>query len=123
MENTDKINSFNTSKEELFGIIKYREEKLKSHFGYAVQPYPEELLNMSGYMKMDMEQMEKAKMYFELAIEYYPKSANAYDSMADYYERNGDNDNALKFVTKAYEISNDDYYKERIEALKKKIAD
>ena len=123
MENTDKINSFDTSKEELFGIIKYREEKLKSHFGYAVQPYPEELLNMSGYMKMDMEQMEKAKMYFELAIEYYPKSANAYDSMADYYERNGDNDNALKFVTKAYEISNDDYYKERIEALKKKIAD
>ncbi len=123
MENTDKINSFDTSKEELFGIIKYREEKLKSHFGYAVQPYPEELLNMSGYMKMDMEQMEKAKMYFELAIEYYPKSDNAYDSMADYYERNGDNDNALKFVTKAYEISNDDYYKERIEALKKKIAD
>jgi len=120
MENTDKINSFDTSKEELFGIIKYREEKLKSHFGYAVQPYPEELLNMSGYMKMDMEQMEKAKMYFELAIEYYPKSANAYDSMADYYERNGDNENAIKFLTKAFEISGDDNYKERTEALKKK---
>lgn len=121
MENTDKINSFDTPKEELFGIIKYREKKLKENFGYSKPPYPEELLNMSGYMNMDMGQMKKAKMYFEFGIEFYPNSANSYDSMADYYERNGDNDNALKFVTKAYEISNDDYYKERIEALKKKI--
>ena len=71
-------------------------------------------------MNMEMQQLEKAKMYFELTIEYYPKSANAYDSMADYYERNNDYDNALKFVTKAYEISDNDYYKQRIEALKKK---
>ncbi len=120
MENIDKINSFDTSKEELFGVIKYREEKLKTHFGYAVQPYPEELLNMSGYMKMDMGQMVKAKMYFEFAIEYYPKSANTYDSMADYYERNGDYVNAIKFVTKAFEISGDNSYKDRIEALNKK---
>ncbi|WP_205853527.1 hypothetical protein [Polaribacter filamentus] len=43
--------------------------------------------------------------------------------MADYYERNGDNDKAIKFVTKAYEISGDDSYKERIEALKKKLTE
>jgi hypothetical protein len=120
MENIDKINSFDSSKEELFGIVKYREEKLKTHFGYAVQPYPEELLNMSGYMKMDMDQMETAKMYFEFCIEFYPNSANSYDSMADFYERNGDYVNAIKFVTKAYEISGDDSYKKRIEALNEK---
>jgi predicted alpha/beta superfamily hydrolase len=119
MENTYKINSFDTSIEELSNIIKYREEKLKTHFGYSVPPYPEELLNMSGYMNMDMEQMDKAKMYFDYTIKYYPNSANAYDSMADYYERNGDNHNAIKFVTKAFEISKDDYYKKRIEELKK----
>ena len=120
MENIDKINLFETSKEDLFGIIKYREEKLKTHFGYAVQPYPEELINMLGYMKMDMDQMEKAKMYFEFCIEFYPNSANSYDSMADYYEINGDYVNAIKFMTKAYEISGEDSYKERIEVLKKK---
>ncbi len=89
MENTDKFNSFDTPKEELMGIIKYREKKLKDHFGYPEPPYPEELLNMLGYMNMDMQQIEKAKMYFELAIEYYPESANACDSMADYYEAQG----------------------------------
>lgn len=120
MENTDKINSFETPKEELFSIIKHREKKLKEHFGYSEPPYPEELLNMSGYMNMDMQQPEKAKMYFELATEYYPESANAYDSMADYYEAQGDFANAIKYVAKAFELSGNDYYKKRIEGLKVK---
>ena len=120
MENTDKINSFDTSKETLLEIIKYRELKLENHFGYQVPPYPEELLNMSGYMNMDMEQYEKAKMYFELAIEYFPNSANAYDSFSDYYDIKKDYANALKFAIKAYKLSATDYYKNKVEALKKK---
>ena len=120
MENTDKINSFDTSKEELMSIIRYREHKLKKHFGYTEPPYPEELLNMSAYMNMDMQQHDKAKMYFELAIEYYPESANVYDSMADYYEAKKDIASALKFAQKASELSDDPYYKNRIQSLKNK---
>ncbi|MFH6768473.1 alpha/beta hydrolase-fold protein [Gaetbulibacter aquiaggeris] len=119
-ENTDKFNSPDTSKEELFKIVKYRERKLQNKFGYSVPPYPEEILTMSGYMNIDMDQPEKAKMYFEFAIEFYPNSSNTYDSMADYYERNEDYDNALKFVTKAYDLSPQDYYKKRMETLKNK---
>jgi hypothetical protein len=120
MENIDKYNMPTTTADEINKIVRYRQHKLETHFGYAVPPLPEFLINMQGYMSMDMDQMERAKMYFELTIEYYPNSPNSYDSMADYYERNGDIDNALKFVTKAYKISGDDSYKERIEALKKK---
>ena len=120
MENTDKINSFDTPKEELFDIIKYREKKLKEHFGYSAPPYPEELLIMLGYMNMNMQEPEKAKMNFKFAIEYYPKSANAYDSMSEYYETEKDFTNALKFVKKAYELSGSEYHKERIESLKEK---
>jgi tetratricopeptide (TPR) repeat protein len=119
-ENIDKFNNPDTPKEELLGIIKYREKKLKDHFGYAVPPYPEEILNMLGYMNLDMEQLEKAKMYFELAIEYYPESVNAFDSMADYYESQGDLANAVKYVNKAFELSGSDYYKKRIEGLNEK---
>jgi hypothetical protein len=120
MENTDRINSFDTPKEELMDIIKYRENKLKEHFGYSEPPYPEELLNMSGYMSMDMGELDKSKMYFELAIEYYPNSANAYDSMAEFYERKNEKDKALIYLSKAYEISSEESFKERIEVLKKK---
>lgn len=121
MENIDKYNMPTTTADEINKIVRYRQHKLETHLGYAVPPFPEFLINMQGYMSMDMGQMERAKMYFELTIEYYPNSPNSYDSMADYYERNGDNENALKFVAKAYKISGDDSYKERIEALKKKL--
>lgn len=119
-ENIDKYNMPTTTAGEIYKIVRYRQHKLETHFGYAVPPFPEFLINMQGYMSMDMGQMERAKVYFELTIEFYPNSPNSYDSMADYYERNGDNDNAIKFVTKAYELSGDDSYKERIEKLKKK---
>lgn len=119
-ENIDKYNLPTTTADEVNKIVRYRQQKLEKHFGYAVPPFPEFLLSMQGYMSMDMDQMERAKLYFELTIEYYPNSPNAYDSMADYYERIGDNANAINYATKAYNISDDDSYKEKIEALKKK---
>jgi len=120
MENTDKFNSPDTSKEELFEIVNYRANKLKSYFGYSVPPYPQNLLNTLGYMSLDMEQFDKSKMFFEFAIKFYPNSANAYDSMADYYERTDDYKNALKSVIKAFEISGETYHQQRTKELKEK---
>ncbi len=120
MEQTDKFNSPATPKDELYAIVKYRAKKLETHFGYPVPPYPEDLINMSGYMNLDMGQPDEAKMFFELATEYYPTSANAFDSLADYYESQNDYTNALKAVTKAYALSGSAYHKERMEAFGKK---
>ena len=120
MENTAKFNDPSTSKEELSKLINYRAEKLKRYFNYTVPPYPEDLMNALGYMSLDLGDTEKSKMFFEFLIQFYPNNANSYDSMADYYERNKDYDNALKFVRKAYEISGSDYHKERIQELKEK---
>jgi tetratricopeptide (TPR) repeat protein len=120
MELTDKFNSPDTPKEELYDIVRYRAEKLKNNFGYPVAPYPEDLLNTLGYMNMDMEQNGKAKMFFELTVEYYPNSANANDSMAEYYESQKDYSSALVFAKKAAELNNDEYYKNRLEEIKSK---
>lgn len=120
MENITKFNRPETTKEELFSVINQRTKKLENHFSYTVPPYPEDLFNGLGYMSLDMEQIEKSKMFFELAIQFYPNSSNTYDSMSEYYERMGDFDKALKFAVKAYKTSPNDYYKKRIEILKEK---
>ena len=119
-ENTDKFNSPTTSAEELISIINYRANKLSDHFGYEVPPYPEDVFNTLGYMSMDMDQREKAEMFFEMGIRFYPSSPNTYDSMADYYEKINEYDKALKWAAKAYEISGNAYYKQRVEDLKEK---
>ena len=120
MENINKFNDPETSREVLFTIINNRANKLKRYFGYDVPPYPQDIFNVLGYMSLDMEQLEKSKMFFEFAIKFYPNSANVYDSMADYYERNRDYKNALNFVVKAFEISGEENHKQRIKDLKEK---
>ena len=121
MEQTAKFNSPESPKKELDRIIHNRSEKLKKHFGYRVPPYPRELLDMLGYMSLDWEQPEKAKMFFEYAMDYYPNNAEVYNSLADYYENQRDYRSAIKYLSKAYSISGRTSYRERMEQLKEKI--
>ncbi|MDF1698689.1 MAG: alpha/beta hydrolase-fold protein [Saprospiraceae bacterium] len=116
----EKYNNPATSVDELAELLKRQEEIYLTHFGYHVPPMIEELLSGYGYMNMQMGQPERAHLFFKMNIHYYPKSANAYDSMAEYYEAQNDIPNALKFAQKAAELSDKDYYKNRIEALKNK---
>ncbi|MGG8495389.1 alpha/beta hydrolase-fold protein [Tenacibaculum sp. TC6] len=121
MENTDKFNSPNTTKEELFNFVNYRAKKLETHFGYMVPPYPEDLFDALGHMSMDMGALDKAKMFFEFAIKFYPNNANNYMSLADFYEMNNDYKMALKFATKAFEISGDNSHAQKLKSIKEKI--
>jgi len=105
---------------ELLALVKKREEKLAYHFGYQAPPADEELFNMGGYMYMQFGQMKKSYAFFNMAIKYYPKSANAHDSMADYYIAQNDTKNAIKELGIAYDISANDMYKQKMEKLKSK---
>ena len=115
-----KYNNPETPIEELVSLLKEQEQIYTERFGVPTAPMIDEMLNGYGYMNMQMGQSKKAFIFFEMNIKYNPTSANAYDSMAEYYESQNDKENALKYLNKAYEISGDDYYKERIEALNKK---
>jgi len=120
IENTDRFNSPETPLVELMQIIRNRENKLKNHFGYFVPPFEEGLLNMLGYMNLEWGQTQKSLAFFELCLEYFPESANAYDSLADYYEAQGDYANALSHVTKAHQLSGSDYHGNRMKELQEK---
>lgn len=117
MENVHLFNNFETPTPKLEELIHHRATKLEKHFGYQAAPYPEEMLNVMGYMSMDMEQPEKAKMFFQSAVTYYPESANAYDSFAEYCEQQGDLKNALELISKAAQLSDDTYYQERLKEI------
>lgn len=116
----EKYNNPNTTVGELTELLKKQEEIYLAHFGYHVPPMIEELLNGYGHMNMQMGQTERAHLFFKMNVHYYPKSANAYDSMAGYYEVQNDIPNALKFAQKAAELSDNEYYKTRIRELKNK---
>ena len=119
-QSPQKYNNPETKVEELVKLLEKQEEIYSTHFGYPFPPMIEEMFSGYGYMNLQMGQPEKAFIFFKSNIDYYPNSASAYNSMADYYEAQNDITNALRFVQKAAELSNDEYYKNRIQELKNK---
>ncbi len=95
-----------------------RFEMLSRRLGYEVYP-EEEMLNNLGYMFMG-NAPEKSVAFLQMAIEYYPRNANGYDSMSDYYASQGDLKNAIVYSEKALAISGSEYHKNKLEKLKKK---
>ena len=88
IENTDMFNSPDTPTVELIQIIKKREKKLKDHFGYFVPPFDEELLIMLGSMNLEWGNPQKALVFFSLALEYYPDSAEALKNIKELQDNN-----------------------------------
>lgn len=105
--------------EYLIDFIEEHYAKASKYFGYNVKP-EESFINQLGYRFLSTVPDLRAKSYafFNLNIKNYPESANVYDSMADYYEKQNDFVSALENVTKAYEISHSDIHKSRVEKLK-----
>jgi predicted alpha/beta superfamily hydrolase len=115
-----KYNNPETPIEELVTLLQEQEQIYNEHFGVPTAPMIDEMLNAYGYMNMHMGQPEKAFMFFKMNIEQNPKSANAHDSMAEYYESQNDKENALKSLNKAFELSGSNYYKNRIKEIEAK---
>jgi len=112
-----KYNNPETSVDEIRVLLNNQEAIYTKHFGYKVPPMVEELFNGYGYMNLQMEQPDKAFLFFDMAIKHYPKSANTYDAMADYYIAKKDNKKAIEYVKKAYAISNSKFHKEKLNSL------
>ena len=75
--------------------------------------------NMMGYIYMDLEDMDKAQLHFELFMRANPDVTNAYDSYGDFYAELGDNKKAKEMYMMAYaKDSTWTASKEKAEALK-----
>ena len=114
----DIIKNPNATADELTKGFNDRFELLSKYLGYQVHP-EEEMLNNLGYMFMS-NSPKKSLAFLKMAIKYYPKNANGYDSMSDYYKSQNDIQNAILYCEKAFAISGADYHKNKLEKLKKK---
>ncbi|MDV7187649.1 alpha/beta hydrolase-fold protein [Lutibacter sp. TH_r2] len=119
-KNPPTYNNPETTVAELTELLNIQAKIYAENFGYNVPPMVEELFNGYGYMNMQMGAPEKAKLFFEMGVKYYPNSANVYDSLAEYYESVEDFSNALKYIKKAFEISGSLTHKKRLEEIQAK---
>ena len=64
-------------------------------------------INLLGYRLLQAERIADAKKVFMLNIIAFPESWNAYDSIAEAYMLNGENQTAVKYYKKSLEINPD----------------
>ncbi|WP_430408476.1 alpha/beta hydrolase-fold protein [Kordia sp.] len=114
----DIIKNPNTTAAALTTGFNTRFEMLSNHLGYQVYP-EEEMLNNLGYMFMS-HSPKKSLTFLKMAIKYYPKNANGYDSLSDYYRSQNDLQNAILYCEKAFAISGAEYHKNKLKQLKNK---
>ena len=78
------------------------------------------LVNSLGYTCMGLRQWDKAEAFFKMNIRNYPRDANAFDSMGDFYQAAGDNKRAIEFYSKALTLGNDSDTRRKLEYLQSK---
>lgn len=64
----------------------------------------ERSLNSQGYKFLEARKYEQATLVLKLNVEFYPKSANAYDSLAEAYMKSGKTQDAIENYRKSLEL-------------------
>ncbi len=67
--------------------------------------YFESTVNFQGYTFIRQKNLEKAEELFKLNTEYFPKSANVWDSLAEVYMLKGEKGLAIKYYKKSLELN------------------
>lgn len=91
-------------------------EIVSKAFGFEVKP-DESLINGIGYQFMSIQQMEKARQFFELNVKNFPDSYNVYDSIGDYYSAIDNKQKAIESYKKAQSIMYHDYTEDKLKTL------
>lgn len=91
---------------------------LSKHFGYPVPPADEEFLTMGAQMYHQMGQVDKINLFLSSAAEFYPKSEEAQSNLAEFYFQTKQPNKAIEYLEKAYELSGNEQYKQKIQEAK-----
>ena len=101
--------------EEMIKLVTDHFKNVSEHFGYPVTP-DEMLMNSIGYSLLESHKLDHAFLFFKMNAENYPQSANAFDSMGDYYLEQKDTVHAIENFSKAVSLGNA-YSKEKLGKL------
>jgi CubicO group peptidase (beta-lactamase class C family) len=82
-------------------VAQYRELKRTNPQGYN---FDERALNQLGYMLLEKDRNADAITIFKLNVEEHPKSGNVYDSLAEAYAKDGQNQQAIANYRKSLEL-------------------
>ena len=107
---------FNAASGKADTAISTHYKAISRQMGYTVLP-PESVINDLGYSCLGRGQLSRARYFFQLNVDNYPKSFNVYDSMGDYYVAAGDYKMAIKLYEKALTLRDNPDTQKKLDKL------
>ncbi|RTY88005.1 alpha/beta hydrolase-fold protein [Flavobacterium sp. GT3R68] len=98
------------------GYIQNHYRNISEMLGYTVLP-PQSTINFLGYNNLSGKRYDKAYGFFKMNIDNYPASANAFDSMGDYYMDKNDRKKAIESFEKALSLKEVSETRKKLEKL------
>jgi tetratricopeptide (TPR) repeat protein len=99
-------------------------DRMKGHYskvtdilGYENKP-DEAMINSMGYQLLEMNKMDLAGQFFQMNVDYYPRSFNVYDSLGDYYLAIENKNEAIINFEIALSINENPESRKKLDALK-----
>ena len=83
-----------------YALLEAHYKQVSQRMGYTVLP-SESMVNQLAYACMQRHQIKQALALFERNINEHPKSANAFDSLGEYYVAAGDKPRAIEAFSKS----------------------
>ena len=100
-------------------FIRKHYHKISEMLGYTVLP-PQSTINFLGYNNLAGKRYEKAYGFFKMNLDNYPASANAFDSMGDFYVETNNTINAIASFKKALSLKEMAETRKKLEKLQEK---
>lgn len=100
-------------------FIKKHYQNVSVMMGYPMLP-PQNTVNLLGYINLGNKLYDKAYDFFKMNIDNYPESANAFDSMGDYYLEKQDKKNAIMSYEKALSLKEITETRKKLDLLETK---
>lgn len=91
-------------------------QNISTMLGYSVLP-PQSTINFLGYDNLSSKLYDQAYGFFKMNIDNYPTSANAFDSMGDFYVEKNDTRNAIESFEKALSLKEVSETRKKLEKL------
>ena len=99
-----------------YALLQAHYQQVSQRMGYTVLP-SESMVNQLGYACMERHQLKQALALFERNINEHPNSANAFDSLGDYYSAVGDKPQAIQAFSRSLTLGNIKETREKLNAL------
>jgi len=87
-------------------IARYRDLR-ERYYGKGAYDFSQVTLNNLGYALLGEGKLDAASAVFRLNVEFFPDSANAYDSLAESYLKRGEKELAIVYYQKSLQLDPD----------------